>query len=97
MFAYGMKLWGRVIGDSSMEARGNLMLSILARSLQNYFLMASDNTVQPRNFIDNKVTGIVSILRPSDVYSADKYSYLRTRLTIPPTSAATLNMSRGEE
>ena len=60
MFAYGMKLWGKVTGDQSMEARGNLMLSILARSLQNYFLMASDNTVQPRNFIDNKVTGIVS-------------------------------------
>ena len=60
MFAYGMKLWGKITGDQSMEARGNLMLSILARSLQNYFLMASDNTVQPRNFIDNKVTGIVS-------------------------------------
>lgn len=60
MFAYGMKMWGHVIGDSSMEARGNLMLSVLTRSLQNYFLMQSDNTVQPPNFIGNKVSGIVS-------------------------------------
>ena len=59
MFAYGMKMWGQVIGDASMEARGNLMLSILARSLKHYFLLQSDNAVQPANFIDNKVTGIV--------------------------------------
>ena len=60
MFAYAMKMWGQVVGDSSMEARGNLMLSILARSLQHYLLLQSDNTVQPANFIGNKVTGIVS-------------------------------------
>jgi endo-1,3(4)-beta-glucanase len=60
MFAYGLKMWGTAIGDASMQARGNLMLSVLARSLQHYFLMASDNTVQPANFIANKVTGIVS-------------------------------------
>ena len=40
------------------------MLSVLARSLQHYFLMASDNTVQPANFIGNKVTGIVSHSSP---------------------------------
>lgn len=60
MFAYGMKMWGRVVGDAAMEARGSLILSILARSLQNYFLMQSDNVNQPANFIGNKVTGIVS-------------------------------------
>ena len=60
-FAYAVKMWGRVIGDASMEARGNLMLSILARSLQNYFLMQSDNINQPSNFIGNKVTGIVRV------------------------------------
>ena len=58
-FAYAMKMWGHVIGDASMEARGNLMLSILARSLDNYFLMSSDNKNQPANFIGNKVAGIV--------------------------------------
>lgn len=67
-FAYAMKMWGHVIGDSSMEARGHLMLSILARTLDNYFLLSSDNKNQPADFIANKVTGIVSsspTLRPS--------------------------------
>ncbi|PTU23259.1 hypothetical protein P175DRAFT_0432895 [Aspergillus ochraceoroseus IBT 24754] len=59
MFAYALKMWGKTIGDASMEARGNLMLGILRRSLHNYFLMDSDNTNQPANFIANKVTGIL--------------------------------------
>ncbi|KAI9741153.1 MAG: hypothetical protein M1834_002866 [Cirrosporium novae-zelandiae] len=57
--SYAIKMWGNVIGDKSMEARGNLMLAITARSLQNYFLMESTNTNQPANFIGNKVTGIL--------------------------------------
>ncbi|RHZ48115.1 hypothetical protein CDV55_101218 [Aspergillus turcosus] len=59
MFAYALKMWGKTIGDASMEARGNLMLGILRRSLRNYFLMESDNKNQPANFIANKVTGIL--------------------------------------
>ncbi|KAI5286077.1 hypothetical protein KEM55_000415 [Ascosphaera atra] len=59
MFAYGVKMWGKTVGDASTEARGNLMLAVLKRSLRNYFLMESDNKVQPRPFIDNKVTGIL--------------------------------------
>lgn len=57
-FAYGMKLWGNVIGDASMEARGDLMLSVMRRAMDKYFYMKSDNTVQPSNFIANKVPGI---------------------------------------
>ena len=60
LFAYAIKMWGRVSGDESMEARGNVMLSVLARTIQSYFLMESDNANQPGNFIGNKVTGIVS-------------------------------------
>ncbi|KAL4866892.1 hypothetical protein BDV12DRAFT_198745 [Aspergillus spectabilis] len=59
MFAYALKMWGRTIGDASMEARGNLMLGILRRSFTNYFLMESDNVNHPLNFIGNKVTGIL--------------------------------------
>lgn len=59
MFAYAIKMWGRTTGDASMEARGNLMLGILTRSLNNYFLMKKSNVNQPPNFIGNKVTGIV--------------------------------------
>ncbi|KAL8927183.1 MAG: hypothetical protein Q9172_001507, partial [Xanthocarpia lactea] len=57
-FAYAIKMWGRVTGDPSMEARGNLMLSLLARTLRNYFLMQDGNTNHPAEFIGNKVTGI---------------------------------------
>ncbi|KAJ5763696.1 hypothetical protein N7533_002377 [Penicillium manginii] len=59
MFAYAVKMWGRTIGDASMEARGNLMLGIMRRSLDNYFLMRNNNTNQPPNFAGNKVTGIL--------------------------------------
>ncbi|KAJ5183331.1 hypothetical protein N7492_000947 [Penicillium capsulatum] len=59
MFAYAIKMWGQTTGDASMEARGNLMLGILRRSLDNYFLMQDNNTNQPPNFIGNKVTGIL--------------------------------------
>lgn len=59
MFAYALKLWGMASGDANMEARGNLQLAITARSLKNYYLYESDNTVQPANFIGNKVTGIL--------------------------------------
>lgn len=57
--SYAIKMWGRVIQDANMEARGNLMLAIQARSLPAYFLMASSNTNQPPQFIGNKVTGIL--------------------------------------
>ena len=66
MFAFGLKMWGRTIGDASMEARGNLMLAVLTRSLQSYFLMDSANIIQPQNVIGNKVTGIVSLLQGSN-------------------------------
>ncbi|CZT13426.1 related to glucan 1,3-beta-glucosidase [Rhynchosporium graminicola] len=59
MSAYALKMWGRTIGDANLEARGNLQLAITARSLQNYYLYTSDNNVQPQNFIENKVAGIL--------------------------------------
>ena len=59
LFAYAMKMWGRTTGDANMEARGNLMLAVMQRSLSNYFLLESNNVNQPANFIGNKVTGIM--------------------------------------
>jgi endo-1,3(4)-beta-glucanase len=56
---FGLKMWGKVSGDANMEARANLQLAVQARSLRNYFLLASDNQVQPAKFIPNKVTGIL--------------------------------------
>ncbi|KAI8939229.1 hypothetical protein NX059_005055 [Plenodomus lindquistii] len=56
---YALKMWGRIIRDPNMEARGNLQLAVQARSLRNYFLMTSDNQNQPPQFVPNKVTGIL--------------------------------------
>lgn len=63
MFAYALKMWGKTTGDASMEARGNLMLGVLRRSLHEYFLLERENANHPPNFVPNKVTGIVSSLR----------------------------------
>ncbi|KAF2261980.1 endo-beta-1,3-glucanase-like protein [Lojkania enalia] len=56
--SFALKMWGKVIGDVNMEKRGNLMLAIQARSFNSYYYMASDNKIQPENFIPNKV-GII--------------------------------------
>jgi endo-1,3(4)-beta-glucanase len=56
---YALKMWGKIIRDPNMEARANLQLAVQARSLNNYFLMTSDNKNQPEKFVPNKVTGIL--------------------------------------
>lgn len=60
MASYGIKMWGKIVNDEAMEARGNLMLAMQARSFQHYFLYTANNTVEPASFIGNKVSGIVS-------------------------------------
>ncbi|KAK9429010.1 endo-1,3(4)-beta-glucanase [Lipomyces doorenjongii] len=57
--AYAIKLWGQVVGDASMEARGAMMLAIMKRAMNSYMLMNNTNTIQPPNFIKNKVSGIL--------------------------------------
>lgn len=58
-FAYGMKLWGNIMGDGSMESRADLMLTIMARSMNQYFYYKSDNKVEPSEILPNKVSGII--------------------------------------
>lgn len=59
MFAYGLKMWGHATGNAAMEAQGNLMLAVLARSLNSYFLYSDGNDIEPSNFVGNKVSGIL--------------------------------------
>ncbi|KAI0190316.1 glycoside hydrolase family 81 protein [Astrocystis sublimbata] len=59
MAAYAIKMWGKSIKDANMEARGNLMLSVIARSLNQYYLFTEKNSVQPANYIGNRVAGIL--------------------------------------
>jgi endo-1,3(4)-beta-glucanase len=58
-FAYSMKMWGHTIGDSAMEARGNLMLAVMKRSINSYMLLADGNENHPPEFIKNRVSGIL--------------------------------------
>lgn len=58
-FAYGMKLWGEVTNNESMNRLGSLMLNILRDSMQDYFLYTDDNTVEPSLIVANKVSGIL--------------------------------------
>ncbi|KAF1812786.1 endo-1,3-beta-glucanase Engl1 [Eremomyces bilateralis CBS 781.70] len=57
--SYAVKMWARVVGDANMEARANLQLAVKARSMRAYFLMDEKNTNQPKEFIGNRVTGIL--------------------------------------
>ena len=50
--------WKIVYADSRNN-RANLQLAVMARSLRDNYLYTSDNTVQPPNFIGNKVAGII--------------------------------------
>ncbi|KAF5488012.1 putative endo-1,3(4)-beta-glucanase [Colletotrichum fructicola] len=87
---YAIKMWGRTIGDAALEARGNLQLAVTARSLQSYFLLASDNKVQPEKFIDNRVTGILWDRKVNHTtYFGDKTSFIQGihMLPIVPSSA----------
>ena len=91
MYAYGLKMWGKTTGDASMEARGNLMLATLARSLRNYFLMESDNMNQPPQFIGNKVTGILFENKADHVtYFGANFEYVQGIQMIPLMPFSTL-------
>ncbi|KAK7179783.1 glycosyl hydrolase family 81 protein [Paraphaeosphaeria sporulosa] len=57
--SYAIKMWGKVIGDTNMEKRGNLMLAVQARAFNSYFYMMSTNTNQPPQFVPHKVSGIL--------------------------------------
>ena len=91
MYAYALKMWGKTVGDASMEARGNWMLAVLARSLQNYFLMDSGNTNQPAQFIGNKVTGILFENKADHVtYFGANHEYVQGIHMIPIMPCSTL-------
>ncbi|KAI6245234.1 putative endo-1,3(4)-beta-glucanase [Erysiphe necator] len=92
MSAYALKMWGKVIGDANLEARGNLQLAINARSLQNYYLFEKTNKVEPANFIGNKVAGILFENKIDHItYFGAEKEYIQGIHMIPilPSSALT--------
>lgn len=56
---YAVKLFGKLIGNKTMEHEANLILAIMKTSLNMYMLYSDDNATQPPNFIGNKVSGIL--------------------------------------
>lgn len=89
---YALKMWGRTTGDANMEARANLQLAVQKRALINYFLLASDNKVQPPAFVPNKVTGILFENKVDHVtYFGGNIEYIQGihMLPINPSSAYT--------
>lgn len=95
MFAYGLKMWGRTIGDASMEQRGDLMLSVLARSIQSYYLMDSDNKNQPARFIGNKDPGILFENKCDHVtYFGTNLEYVQGIQMIPALPFSTLTRTQ---
>jgi endo-1,3(4)-beta-glucanase len=61
MSLLAIKLWGKVTGDKTTEARGNLQLAILKRSLQSYFFWETGNGIpQAKDLLSFKSSGVVS-------------------------------------
>lgn len=58
-FSYGMKLWGKVVGDGAMEARGDLMLAVTKRSMNDYIYFSDGNDIVPKEYQPNRVAGII--------------------------------------
>ncbi|KAE8910543.1 hypothetical protein PF003_g5573 [Phytophthora fragariae] len=74
-FYYGMMLWGKVTVNQAVEDLGSLMLRLNARAVRTYFLMTSDNTIHPPQFVPNHVTGIFFDNKADYAtwFSAEKY------------------------
>jgi len=93
--SYAIKMWGSVIGDKAMEARGNLMLAIQTRSLDNYYLYRDSNEVQPREFIGNRVAGILFENKIDHVtYFGNKIEYIQGINMIPMMPFSTVTRRR---
>ncbi|MBW0523588.1 hypothetical protein O181_063303 [Austropuccinia psidii MF-1] len=58
-FLYSLKVWGEVSHNSSLKALADLQLSILKRSINNYYYMQDSNTNSPVQFTRNRVAGIL--------------------------------------
>jgi len=95
MASYAIKMWGSVIGDKAMESRGNLMLAIQARSLDNYYLYRDSNEVQPREYIGNRAAGILFENKIDHVtYFGNNIEYIQGINMIPMMPFSTVTRRR---
>lgn len=54
-FYYAMTMWAIATGNSKLEGLGRLQTGILARSINEYFLLKDTNTNHPADYVRNKV------------------------------------------
>lgn len=87
-FAYAIKMWGKVTGDARMEGRGNLMLAVMRRSMNNYFYYSDGNTAEPARFVGNRVLGIMFDNKiDHTTYFGDVEAYIHGIHMLPMTPA----------
>lgn len=53
-----MFLWAKVTDRTSLQGLAELMMKVNRRAIQTYFLMRRDSDIHPKEFRDNRVTGI---------------------------------------
>eukprot|EP00479_Gromia_sphaerica_P007461 TRINITY_DN2490_c0_g1_i1.p1 TRINITY_DN2490_c0_g1~~TRINITY_DN2490_c0_g1_i1.p1 ORF type:complete len:119 (-),score=22.76 TRINITY_DN2490_c0_g1_i1:403-759(-) len=53
-FYYAMKLWGIVTENGNLKHLANVMVAILATSINEYFQISSDNKNHPKDSLRNK-------------------------------------------
>lgn len=88
-FAYGMKLWGKVSGNKRMESVGDLMLAVMKRSMNKYYLYSSSNKLEPSKIVANKVAGILFDNKIDyTTYFGDKMQYIHGIHMLPITPAS---------
>ena len=90
--SYALKMWGQTIRDENLEARGNMMLAIQARTFRSYYLLENGSTIEPANFVGNKAIGILFENKMDHTtYFGNNIEYIEGIHMIPlnPSSALT--------
>lgn len=62
MHVYALLMWAQATNNQALYQRSALQLSLLSRSLNSYYLYSSSNpssNIQPKEFVGNKVAGIL--------------------------------------
>lgn len=82
--SYALKLWGLATSNQNLINIADIQLGILRTSLNNYFLYADDNNVEPARFIKNKVSGILFENKiDHTTYFGNKIEYIQMIHSIP--------------
>lgn len=86
---YAIKLWGLATENFKLVDLANLQLGIMKDVFQSYFLYESNNTIQPNEFIRNKVSGILFENKIDHAtYFGMEPQYIHMIHAIPITSAS---------